>query len=69
MTGGGTATAHWAPWVGKVVLVTSPGPGDGKTTCALSLAAMLAADNRRVLVIDTHDLPPMRRPAQPIGST
>jgi tyrosine-protein kinase Etk/Wzc len=37
---------------GKVVLVTSPNPGDGKTTCALSLAAMLAADNRRVLVID-----------------
>lgn len=37
---------------GKVVLVTSPGPGDGKTSCALSLAAMLAADNRRVLVID-----------------
>ena len=38
---------------GKVVLVTSPAPGDGKTTCALSLAAMLAADNRRVLVVDT----------------
>jgi tyrosine-protein kinase Etk/Wzc len=37
---------------GKVVLVTSPSSGDGKTTCALSLAAMLAADNRRVLVID-----------------
>jgi Mrp family chromosome partitioning ATPase len=37
---------------GKVVLVTSPATGDGKTTCALSLAAMLAADNRRVLVID-----------------
>jgi tyrosine-protein kinase Etk/Wzc len=37
---------------GKVVLVTSPSAGDGKTTCALSLAAMLAADNRRVLVID-----------------
>lgn len=37
---------------GKVVLVTSPSLGDGKTTCALSLAAMLAADNRRVLVID-----------------
>jgi uncharacterized protein involved in exopolysaccharide biosynthesis/Mrp family chromosome partitioning ATPase len=37
---------------GKVILVTSPSLGDGKTTCALSLAAMLAADNRRVLVID-----------------
>jgi tyrosine-protein kinase Etk/Wzc len=37
---------------GKVVLITSPSPGDGKTTCTLSLAAMLAADNKRVLVID-----------------
>jgi Mrp family chromosome partitioning ATPase len=37
---------------GKVALVTSPSSGDGKTMCALSLAAMLAADNRRVLVID-----------------
>jgi uncharacterized protein involved in exopolysaccharide biosynthesis/Mrp family chromosome partitioning ATPase len=37
---------------GKVVLVTSPEPRDGKTTCTLSLAAMLAADNRRVLVVD-----------------
>jgi Mrp family chromosome partitioning ATPase len=39
---------------GKVVTVTSPMPSDGKTTCALSLAAMLAADNRRVLVIDAN---------------
>lgn len=37
---------------GKVLLVTSPSPGDGKTTCALSIAAMLAADEKRVLVID-----------------
>ena len=37
---------------GKVLLVTSPTPGDGKTTTALSLAAMLAADEKRVLVID-----------------
>jgi uncharacterized protein involved in exopolysaccharide biosynthesis/Mrp family chromosome partitioning ATPase len=43
---------------GKVVLVTSPMPSDGKTTCTLSLAAMLAADNRRVLVIDAD----VRRP-------
>jgi len=43
---------------GKVILVTSPNGGDGKTTCALSLAAMLAADNRRVLVIDAD----VRRP-------
>jgi tyrosine-protein kinase Etk/Wzc len=44
---------------GKVIMITSPGPGDGKTTCALSLAAMLAADNRRVLVIDAD----VRNPA------
>jgi tyrosine-protein kinase Etk/Wzc len=37
---------------GRVILVTSASPGDGKTTCALALAAMLAADNKRVLVID-----------------
>lgn len=37
---------------GKALLFTSPGPGDGKTTCVLSLAAILAADDRRVLVID-----------------
>lgn len=37
---------------GKVILLTSPTRADGKTTCALSLAAMLAADNRRVLVVD-----------------
>jgi tyrosine-protein kinase Etk/Wzc len=43
---------------GKVILVTSPEPRDGKTSCALSLAAMLAADNRRVLVVDAD----VRRP-------
>lgn len=37
---------------GKVLMVTSAYTEDGKTTCALSLAAMLAADNRNVLVID-----------------
>jgi tyrosine-protein kinase Etk/Wzc len=37
---------------GQVVLITSPCPGDGKTTCLLSLATMLSADRKRVLVID-----------------
>lgn len=37
---------------GSLVLVTSPMPGDGKSTCGLSLAAMLAADDKRTLVID-----------------
>jgi len=44
---------------GKVIVVTSPTPGDGKTVCVLSLAAMLAADHRRVLVIDGD----IRRPS------
>lgn len=37
---------------GQVVLVTSPTPGDGKTTCALALGAILAADGKLVLTID-----------------
>ena len=37
---------------GRVIMFTSPSSGDGKTTCTLALAAMLSADNRRVLVID-----------------
>jgi tyrosine-protein kinase Etk/Wzc len=36
----------------KVVLVTSPCAGDGKTTCAASLAAAFAADGKSVLLID-----------------
>jgi tyrosine-protein kinase Etk/Wzc len=38
---------------GRSLLVTSPCEGDGKTTCTLALAALLAADGKRVLVIDT----------------
>lgn len=38
---------------GQVVLITSPFPGDGKTTCILSLAAILAADGKSVLVVDS----------------
>ena len=37
----------------NVILVTSPNPGDGKTLCTLALAATLALDNKRVLVIDS----------------
>jgi tyrosine-protein kinase Etk/Wzc len=36
----------------RALLVTSPTDRDGKTTCALALAAMLAADGKRVLLID-----------------
>jgi len=37
---------------GRALLITSPADGDGKTTCALALASMLAADGKRVLLID-----------------
>jgi tyrosine-protein kinase Etk/Wzc len=53
----------------KVFLVTSPSPGDGKTLCTLSLAAALAADGKRILVVEGD----LRRPshhllyAQPAG--
>jgi tyrosine-protein kinase Etk/Wzc len=40
------------PGQGAVLLVTSAAPADGKTTTALSLAAILAADRKQVLVID-----------------
>jgi len=36
----------------RVILVTSPSQGDGKTLCTLALAASLAADGKRVLVIE-----------------
>ena len=45
------ATAHQRGQ-GTVVLVTSPSPNDGKTTCVSWLAAVLAADGRDVLVVD-----------------
>ncbi len=44
---------------GRVVLVTSPRPGDGKTSAVLALASMLAIDGKRVLVVDTD----MRKPS------
>jgi tyrosine-protein kinase Etk/Wzc len=44
---------------GKVVLITSPSPGDGKTTTTLCLAAILSADGKRVLVIDAD----LRKPS------
>jgi capsular exopolysaccharide synthesis family protein len=35
-----------------VMLVTSPGPGDGKTTTACNLAITIARDGRRVILVD-----------------
>lgn len=43
---------------GKVILVTSPGPGEGKTTTVAHLAAMLAEVGRSVLVVSAD----FRRP-------
>jgi Mrp family chromosome partitioning ATPase len=39
---------------GQVLLLSSPGQGDGKTTCALSLAAALASDVHSVLLVDAN---------------
>ncbi|MBW7904458.1 MAG: polysaccharide biosynthesis tyrosine autokinase [Phycisphaerae bacterium] len=43
----------------RVILITSPGPGDGKTAVAINLAVTLAQSNQRVLLIDCN----FRRPA------
>ncbi|MDB4973022.1 MAG: hypothetical protein JWN48_1363, partial [Myxococcaceae bacterium] len=51
---------HWGTNEGgQVTLFTSPNPGDGKTTCVLSLAAILAADGKRVLTVDAD----LRKPS------
>lgn len=44
---------------GHAILLTSPAPGDGKTLTTLSLAAVLAADQKWVLVIDAD----LRKPS------
>ena len=43
----------------QVILVTSPGPADGKTLTAVNLAITMAQDGRRTLLIDAD----MRRPS------
>lgn len=42
----------------RSLLVTSPAPGDGKTTVAVNLAAGLALNGRRILLVDVN----FRRP-------
>ncbi|MDJ0455355.1 polysaccharide biosynthesis tyrosine autokinase [Gordonia amicalis] len=43
----------------RCILVTSPGPGEGKTTTSLNLAAALAEDGNRVVLVDAD----LRRPS------
>jgi tyrosine-protein kinase Etk/Wzc len=49
---------------GQALLLSSPTDRDGKTTCALGLAALLAADGKRVVVIDAN----LRKPGAAEGS-
>ncbi len=44
----------------RVVLLTSPGPGDGKSVTAANLAVVMAQAGHRVLLVDAD----MRRPTQ-----
>ena len=43
----------------KTIIVTSPGPGEGKTTVAANLAAIISHGGKRVLLLDTD----LRRPS------
>jgi receptor protein-tyrosine kinase len=44
---------------GRVVLVTGPSPGDGKTTAAINLASTIAAAGKRVILVEADS----RRPS------
>lgn len=44
----------------RSVLITSPGPGEGKSSCAAYLAAANAAQGKRTLLVDAD----LRRPSQ-----
>src|SRR5262249_52284915 len=47
-------------WEGKVIMVSSPQPADGKSMIASNLAICMAQSGRRVLLIDAD----LRRPSQ-----
>lgn len=44
-------------------VITSPGPGEGKSTCAANLAIAMASAGRRVLLVDGD----MRRPSMDVA--
>ncbi len=43
----------------EILLITSPGPGDGKTTMAVNLAVVMAQSGRKVLLVDADFRRPM----------
>jgi capsular exopolysaccharide synthesis family protein len=55
-----TALQYGLPQSTKTLLITSPAPGDGKSTLVSNLAIALAQANKRVLVIDADFRAPMQ---------
>ncbi len=61
------ATGDDGPSGTRVLMVTSPGPAEGKTTTVVNMAATFAGDGRRVLVVDgDFRRPTVRRYLAPV---
>ena len=52
----------------RTILVTSPGPGDGKTVVACNLAAGLALNGRKILLVDANFRRPSIHEAMGVGN-